>query len=79
MSIKLLDLMSIEIKKAGKPLTIREALTSAEKDGIINELEKLGKTPQNSINALLHKDMAKSEPTFTQVSARPARFDLIKK
>ena len=75
-----LDLMEIEIRRAGKPLTIKEALSLATKDGTINELSHIGKTPQNTMNSALHKDMAKGDKSrFIQLSDKPAVFDIKKK
>ncbi len=72
-----LDLMETEIRRVGKPLTIKDALTSATKHGTIKELPHIGKTPQNTLNAALHKDIAKGEKSrFIQVSDRPATFDV---
>lgn len=72
-----LELMETEIRRAGKPITIKEALTSAEKHGTIKELLHIGKTPQNTLNAALHKDIAKgSKARFIQVSDKPALFDV---
>ncbi len=74
-----LDLMEIEIRRAGKPLTIKEALSSASRYGTINELSHIGKTPQNTLNSALHKDMAKGDKArFIQVSVKPAVFDIKK-
>ncbi len=73
----LLDLMEKEIKSTGKPLTIREALKLAEEDGTLSLMEKIGKTPQNTINSLLHKDIKRGENArFIQISNKPAKFDL---
>lgn len=72
----LLDLFAKEIEKAGKPLTIREALNMAEEDGSFSMIDKVGKTPQNTINALLHKDIRRESPRFIQVSNKPAKFDI---
>lgn len=73
----LLDLMEKEIKSAGKALTIREVLKLAEEDGTLAKMEKIGKTPQNTINALLHKDIKRGENArFIQVSSKPAIFDI---
>ncbi len=75
----LLDLMEKEIRLAGKALTIREALRLAEEDGTLAEMKKIGKTPQNTISALLHKDIKRGESArFIQVSNKPAIFDLKK-
>ncbi len=45
MTMTFLDMMEIEIRRAGKPITINEALSSATKYGTINELPQ-GKTNQ---------------------------------
>lgn len=72
-----LDLMEIEISRAGKPLTIREALTFAELDGNIKELPHIGKTPQKTMNSALHKDILKgNKARFKQISDKPATFDI---
>lgn len=74
-----LELMENEIRRAGKPITIKEALLSAKKYGTINELSHIGKTPQNTLNSALHKDIAKgSKARFIQVSDKPALFDIRK-
>jgi hypothetical protein len=55
-------------------------LCSATKNGTINELSHIGKTPQNTLNSALHKDMAKGKSArFVQVSDKPAAFDIKKK
>ena len=75
-----LELMEIEIRRAGHPLTVGEAFMAAEKDGSINELPKTGKTPHNTMNAQLHKDMKRGEKArFIQVSTKPAKFDIKRK
>lgn len=72
-----LDLMEAEIRRAGKPLTIKEALEAAYVSGTINQLAHIGKTPQNTLNSALHKDMAKGKSArFIQVSEKPAVFDI---
>ncbi len=77
--MKFLDLMEKEIKAAGKPLTIKEALSLAENDGTLDQIATVGKTPQNTINSLLHKDIKRGEAArFVQTSKKPARFDLKK-
>ncbi len=74
-----LDLMEEEIKRAGRPLTIKEALCFATKSGTINELPHIGKTPQNTMNSALHKDIVKgAKARFVQVSEKPATFDIKK-
>lgn len=74
-----LELMEKEIVASDKALTIREALELAEKDGSINQIPNYGKTPQKTINSLLHKDIKRGEMArFVQVSLKPARFDIKK-
>ena len=74
-----LELVDKELTIAGKPLTINEILTNAEKDGTLSQIPTIGKTPQKTINALLHRDIAKgSDARFVQTSTRPAKFDLNK-
>ena len=78
--VTLLELMEKEILLASRPLTIKEALDAAKKDGTFDEIGKMGKTPQNTINALLHKDIARGEAArFVQVTSKPATFDVVKK
>lgn len=75
-----LDLMENEIRRAGRPLTIKEALSMASDNGTIKELSHIGKTPQNTMNSALHKDIAKGEKArFVQISDKPAVFDIRKK
>lgn len=74
-----LEMMKKEILLSGKALTIREALDLAEKDGTLNQIPKIGKTPQNTLNSLLHKDIKRGEKArFIQVSSIPAKFDIKK-
>ena len=74
-----LELMEKEILSSGKALTIREALDLAEKDGTLKQIPTIGKTPQNTINSLLHKDIKHGDRArFVQVSSKPAKFDLKK-
>ncbi len=73
----LMELMEYEVRKAGKPLTVGDALALAWQDGKIEELPHVGKTPQNTLNSLLHKDIAKGDSSrFIQISAKPALFDV---
>lgn len=75
--MKYLDLMEKEIRNAGRAITIREALTMAEQDGTIGQLESVGKTPEKTINSLLHKDIEKGDRArFVQESQRPATFNM---
>ena len=72
-----LEMMEKEIKAAGRALTTREALDLAEKDGSLAQIPKIGKTPQNTINSLLHKDIKHGDAArFIQVSSKPAKFDV---
>lgn len=74
-----LEMMEKEIRLAGHPLTVGEAFAAAEKDGTINELPNIGKTPHNTMNAQLHKDMKRGQKArFVQVSTKPAKFDIKK-
>ena len=74
-----LDLMEKEIRLAGRALTIGEAFKAAEEDGTIHELTNMGKTPHNTMNAQLHKDMKRGDRArFIQVSSKPAKFDVKK-
>ncbi len=75
-----LDLMEKEIRLAGRPLTIEEALKAAKIDGTFAEVKTKGKTPDKTINSLLHKDFARGRNArFVQVCSKPATFDLIKR
>lgn len=77
--MKFLEMMEKEILSSGKALTIREALDLAEKDGTLDQIPHIGKTPQKTINSLLHKDINRGEEArFVQVSSKPARFDIKK-
>ena len=52
----------------------------ASDNGTIKELSHIGKTPQNTMNSALHKDIAKGEKArFVQISDKPAVFDIRKK
>ena len=74
-----LDLMEKEILTAKRALSIGEALEMAKEDGTFDQLDSVGKTPQKTINSLLHKDIVKGDKArFIQVGSRPATFDLKK-
>ena len=75
--MKYLDLMETEILAAGRAITIGEALAMAKEDGTLSKLDSIGKTPQKTINSLLHKDMLKGDKArFKQIGKKPATFDL---
>ena len=72
-----LEMMEKEIISAGKLLTIKEALNLAEQDGTLSQIPKVGKTPQNTINSLLHKNIKSGDKArFIQVSLKPTKFYL---
>ncbi len=56
-----LEIMEKEILSASKPLTIKEALNPIEQDGTFSQISKIGGTPQNTINSLLHKNIKSSD------------------
>lgn len=67
--VEYLDLMEYEIRKAGRAIIIAKALQEAEMDGVLSQIESFGKTPQKTINSLLHRDMKKGENSrFVQKS-----------
>lgn len=72
-------MMEKEILSAGKPLTIREALDMVESDGTLILILQVGKTPQKTINSILHKNIKGGDKArFIQVSLKPAKFDIKK-
>lgn len=77
MAYTYLALVEEVLKETKKSMTIREILNFAEKKGFMEKLKSVGKTPEKTINANIHKDIARGERArFKQVSKKPALFDL---
>lgn len=58
-------------------MTIRVILDFAEKKDFMEKMKSVGRTPEKTINANIHKNIARGERTrFKQVSKKPALFDL---
>lgn len=77
MAYTYLDLVEEVLKEVKKPMTIREILDFAEKKGFMKKMKSVGRTPEKTINANIHKNIACGEGArFKQVSKKPALFDL---
>ena len=67
------------LEQEKKPLSVIEIWDIAKKEGFVEQLPKIGKTPWNTISAQIYvriKDDKKS--IFYQYSSRPAKFYLLK-
>lgn len=77
MAYTYLDLVAEVLTENGKPMTIRQIWDYAIAKGYQGKLESIGKTPEKTMNASLHKDIARKDSArFKQVSQKPALFDL---
>lgn len=77
MAYTYLDLASEVLTENGRPMTIRQIWDYAIAKGYQDKLESVGKTPEKTMNASLHKDIARKEAArFKQVNKKPALFDL---
>lgn len=77
MAYTYLDLVEEVLKESKKPMTIREILDYAEKNDFMTKMKSVGKTPEKTINANIHKNIARGESArFKQISKKPALFDL---
>lgn len=78
MTYTYLDLIEEVLKEKGEPMTIGQIWKYANEKGICNNLASIGKTPEKTMNAQLHKNILRGEKArFKQVSKKPALFDLI--
>lgn len=58
-----LEMIEKEILSAGKLLTIKESFNLVEQDSTFSQILKIGKTPQNTINLRLHKNIKSGNKT----------------
>lgn len=58
-----LEMIEKEILSAGKLLTIKESFNLVEQDSTFSQILKIGKTPQNTINSRLHKNIKSGNKT----------------
>lgn len=58
-----LEMMEKEILLADKLLTIKESFNLIEQDSTFSQILKIGKTPQNTINSRLHKNIKSGNKT----------------
>lgn len=77
--MKYLELIEMTLKNAEKPMTVPEIWKSAEKLGLTKQLRSTGKTPENTINAMIHRNISSNTPIFKQDSQKSATFSLFKK
>ena len=72
-----LDLIYDTLKEEKKPLTINEIWESAIRTGKTEKLGSKGKTPTDTIRAVLYLDLKNNEEThFIKLFKRPATFGL---
>jgi len=72
-----LDLAEDVLRKARGPLTFQQIWEQADASGLVTKLKTKGKTPRNTLGALLYVDVRdNSDSKFVKVGKRPARFFL---
>lgn len=77
MAYTYLDLTAQVLTENGHPMTIRQILNYATEKGYHNKLDSIGRTPEKTMSACIHRDIAKGESArFKQVNKKPALFDL---
>ena len=76
MAYTYLDLVAEVLTENGHPMTIHDIWDYATVKGYQSKLTSIGKTPKKTINAGLHKNIARKEAArFKQINKKPALFD----
>lgn len=73
-----LDLVEDVLLKEKRPMTLREIWDYAVKHKLDKKLASSGKTPINTMNACIRRNMAGKNAKFVQTSERPAKYYLKK-
>ena len=77
MAYSFMDLASDVLKKAGHPLTYQEIWQASLQAGFADRVRTAGKTPWNTLGALLYVDVRDNDTSrFIKIGRRPARFFL---
>ena len=77
MAYTCLDLAVEVLTENGKPMTIQQIWDNDLAKGYHGKLESIGKPPERTMNASLHKDIARKETArFKQFCQKPVLFDL---
>jgi hypothetical protein len=72
-----LDLIEDVLRKEKREMTLKEVWEIAEKNDYTLKLNKIGKTPINTMNACIRKHISKAEKVrFKQTSKKPALYYL---
>jgi uncharacterized protein len=74
--ISFIELARLVLDKCNKPLTVDEIWNEAEKDGLLHQLETVGKTPKATLAARLYTEVKRPGSAFGKIGARPAKFIL---
>lgn len=70
------DLAKEILSKSDEPLTIREIWELATTQNISSKISSIGKTPINTLSAILGNDVIKYDSIFIKNNERPAKFSL---
>ena len=74
-----LDLIEEVLKAEKRDMSLPEIWEYAEGNGLDKKLESVGKTPVNTMNSCIRRNIANSRNVrFVQTSAHPAKYNLKK-
>ena len=77
---KFLDLIEEVLRAENRDMSLPEIWEYAEKAGLDKKLQSTGKTPVNTMNSCIRRNIANNENArFIQTSERPAKYNLVGK
>ena len=72
-----LDLIEEVLREENRDMSLPEIWEYAEKAGLDKKIESSGKTPVNTMNSCIRRNIAKGKNArFVQTSERPAKYNL---
>lgn len=75
-----LDLIEEVLREEKRDMSLPEIWEYAEKAGLDQKLESTGKTPINTMNSCIRRNIASGKNArFVQASERPAKYNLAEK
>ena len=75
-----LDLIEEVLREEKRDMSLPEIWEYAEKSGLDQKLESTGKTPINTMNSCIRRNIASGKNArFVQTSERPAKYNLAEK
>ena len=75
-----LDLIEEVLREEKRAMSLPEIWEYAEKVGLNKKLDSVGKTPVNTMNSCIRRNIANGKNVrFVQTSERPAKYNLIEK